>query len=105
MIRRPPRSTLFPYTTLFRPPAMPAPITAMRRAPALGRALEASGGLVAFFLTVDLEAAREAFMEQTFAGSGRFREACPCRPASPQRRSRPGPVTTLHPHRPPGGLR
>src|SRR5256886_12982831 len=24
MIRRPPRSTLFPYTTLFRPPAAPA---------------------------------------------------------------------------------
>src|SRR5258705_9528486 len=25
MIRRPPRSTLFPYTTLFRSPAAPAP--------------------------------------------------------------------------------
>src|SRR3712207_9036613 len=25
MIRRPPRSTLFPYTTLFRPPAQPLP--------------------------------------------------------------------------------
>src|SRR2546426_8439936 len=25
MIRRPPRSTLFPYTTLFRSPAMPPP--------------------------------------------------------------------------------
>src|SRR5258708_27467616 len=25
MIRRPPRSTLFPYTTLFRSPATPAP--------------------------------------------------------------------------------
>src|SRR2546429_4358743 len=24
MIRRPPRSTLFPYTTLFRPPGVPA---------------------------------------------------------------------------------
>src|SRR3712207_7674786 len=27
MIRRPPRSTLFPYTTLFRSPAMVAPCT------------------------------------------------------------------------------
>src|SRR3712207_9064441 len=26
MIRRPPRSTLFPYTTLFRSPSVPAPI-------------------------------------------------------------------------------
>src|SRR2546430_10155496 len=25
MIRRPPRSTLFPYTTLFRSPGLPAP--------------------------------------------------------------------------------
>src|SRR5438034_8397601 len=38
MIRRPPRSTLFPYTTLFRSPASPSarcftatPITARRR--------------------------------------------------------------------------
>src|SRR5258708_31993718 len=28
MIRRPPRSTLFPYTTLFRSPASPAPRSA-----------------------------------------------------------------------------
>src|SRR3712207_9025216 len=28
MIRRPPRSTLFPYTTLFRSPPMPSPPTA-----------------------------------------------------------------------------
>src|SRR5438874_6927954 len=27
MIRRPPRSTLFPYTTLFRSPVMPPPTT------------------------------------------------------------------------------
>src|SRR5260370_42052149 len=26
MIRRPPRSTLFPYTTLFRSPVVPAPV-------------------------------------------------------------------------------
>src|SRR3712207_8869200 len=30
MIRRPPRSTLFPYTTLFRSPAMPAPDRPLR---------------------------------------------------------------------------
>src|SRR3989475_9956909 len=30
MIRRPPRSTLFPYTTLFRSPAEPARRTALR---------------------------------------------------------------------------
>src|SRR5438309_5118610 len=33
MIRRPPRSTLFPYTTLFRSPAPPAPRPATRRPP------------------------------------------------------------------------
>src|SRR5436190_6524217 len=35
MIRRPPRSTLFPYTTLFRSPAAP-PWTAPRRPPPPG---------------------------------------------------------------------
>src|SRR3712207_8395163 len=30
MIRRPPRSTLFPYTTLFRSPATPAPLRPVR---------------------------------------------------------------------------
>src|SRR5256885_14306433 len=34
MIRRPPRSTLFPYTTLFRSPHCPAPQRAGARAPA-----------------------------------------------------------------------
>src|SRR2546426_8280701 len=29
MIRRPPRSTLFPYTTLFRSPATPPPVLTM----------------------------------------------------------------------------
>src|SRR5256885_10658864 len=34
MIRRPPRSTLFPYTTLFRsPPASLAPVSALPQAP------------------------------------------------------------------------
>src|SRR5215204_7431089 len=34
MIRRPPRSTLFPYTTLFRSPAVPGPIRRQTRLPA-----------------------------------------------------------------------
>src|SRR5690348_17900148 len=32
MIRRPPRSTLFPYTTLFRSPSMPSFAVAVRHA-------------------------------------------------------------------------
>src|SRR2546423_10960413 len=42
MIRRPPRSTLFPYTTLFRSPSSPAPLTVgvvsipFVRSPAIG---------------------------------------------------------------------
>src|SRR2546429_4394344 len=47
MIRRPPRSTLFPYTTLFRsrgPPAMPARRRAPRPADAFAlRAMPAAG--------------------------------------------------------------
>src|SRR2546429_6984793 len=34
MIRRPPRSTLFPYTTLFRSPSTSAPVRARFSAPA-----------------------------------------------------------------------
>src|SRR3989442_10110643 len=34
MIRRPPRSTLFPYTTLFRSPRPPAPVGASQGGPA-----------------------------------------------------------------------
>src|SRR5256885_12769252 len=30
MIRRPPRSTLFPYTTLFRSPSLPKPLKPIR---------------------------------------------------------------------------
>src|SRR5258708_31052725 len=38
MIRRPPRSTLFPYTTLFRSPGIGAPAgTAVAGVPAYGR--------------------------------------------------------------------
>src|SRR3712207_7285439 len=42
MIRRPPRSTLFPYTTLFRSPAPPSGVTQARPEilEALTRALE-----------------------------------------------------------------
>src|SRR5437879_9094120 len=40
MIRRPPRSTLFPYTTLFRSLAEPTPPDAMRYAE-LGRYIDA----------------------------------------------------------------
>src|SRR2546427_8133096 len=39
MIRRPPRSTLFPYTTLFRSPATP-PARSGRAEPARGRRVE-----------------------------------------------------------------
>src|SRR5256885_3446333 len=37
MIRRPPRSTLFPYTTLFRSLRLPGPAGGLRRAPARAR--------------------------------------------------------------------
>src|SRR2546422_6133313 len=37
MIRRPPRSTLFPYTTLFRSPTQPGKITFARSHVAAGR--------------------------------------------------------------------
>src|SRR2546426_7534305 len=38
MIRRPPRSTLFPYTTLFRSPLLPCARTQIRRRDLRGRA-------------------------------------------------------------------
>src|SRR6266540_5068838 len=37
MIRRPPRSTLFPYTTLFRSPDAARPAAFLRHAPGRGR--------------------------------------------------------------------
>src|SRR3712207_9401350 len=43
MIRRPPRSTLFPYTTLFRSRAPPSTGSAARRAPGPGRRSVRSG--------------------------------------------------------------
>src|SRR5204863_7586048 len=39
MLRRPPRSTLFPYTTLFRSPRDPGDDPQVRRGPAPGPAL------------------------------------------------------------------
>src|SRR2546426_9370786 len=48
MIRRPPRSTLFPYTTLFRSGVLPADRAGRSAAPAAGRVVRehdrASGG-------------------------------------------------------------
>src|SRR3712207_8561808 len=47
MIRRPPRSTLFPYTTLFRSPPCPSPVVALcSRAPLLRLTWEASTTIV-----------------------------------------------------------
>src|SRR2546425_12695386 len=44
MIRRPPRSTLFPYTTLFRsPPKIPVPAGAGLDGPLAGRLVAAAG--------------------------------------------------------------
>src|SRR3989449_11015526 len=49
MIRRPPRSTLFPYTTLFRSLAdvAPSPVVELNRAVAIGLAQGAAAGLAA----------------------------------------------------------
>src|SRR3989442_10047577 len=44
-IRRPPRSTLFPYTTLFRSTAMPSSSTATATAPGGTGASAGSGGV------------------------------------------------------------
>src|SRR3712207_8446408 len=59
MIRRPPRSTLFPYTTLFRSPHVPAQ-DALTRRPELG-----DGGLRAGVLQagLDLHAAESTVLE------------------------------------------
>src|SRR3712207_8495545 len=44
MIRRPPRSTLFPYTTLFRSPAVHRPAGRRPRDPRRGGAVAVRGG-------------------------------------------------------------
>src|SRR2546427_8493282 len=43
MIRRPPRSTLFPYTTLFRSHSSGAPLQELAERPARGQSLAGSG--------------------------------------------------------------
>src|SRR3989441_13080215 len=65
MIRRPPRSTLFPYTTLFRSPVMGAAaflIAEYLAIPygqvALAAAIPAGLYYLALFVQVDLEAAK-----------------------------------------------
>src|SRR2546430_17044165 len=45
MIRRPPRSTLFPYTTLFRSPAKCRYRTLLRRSPSPSRLLVGIGNM------------------------------------------------------------
>src|SRR2546425_490584 len=47
MIRRPPRSTLFPYTTLFRSLRHQTPVTRVRYAPARWETLAYRGTMVA----------------------------------------------------------
>src|SRR3712207_6926782 len=56
MIRRPPRSTLFPYTTLFRSAALGAPMQMLERVPT---APEALGWLAASTLQVELPVLQE----------------------------------------------
>src|SRR3989442_8973104 len=48
MIRRPPRSTLFPYTTLFRSPAFDAEVVAALRARGHEVTIEEGHGVFAF---------------------------------------------------------
>src|SRR2546427_6270724 len=62
MIRRPPRSTLFPYTTLFRSPALRSADSASRlnvRGRASQSASAASGRVHAFALNADAAAVLE----------------------------------------------
>src|SRR2546425_5354945 len=64
MIRRPPRSTLFPYTTLFRSPAgrrfcaMPSLISSLSLVTSVGRALFRILGAAPLTPSDDPEAAR-----------------------------------------------
>src|SRR2546427_13276388 len=51
MIRRPPRSTLFPYTTLFRSEPLPAPGSPLSRRRFLARATYAYAGASATLAT------------------------------------------------------
>src|SRR5260370_5595808 len=61
MIRRPPRSTLFPYTTLFRSHRLLMPDGSVKHLHVLARALEPSSGELEFVGAVtDITAARRA---------------------------------------------
>src|SRR2546430_11574138 len=63
MIRRPPRSTLFPYTTLFRSPTRPSPLSASARR--RGRSLARGGAGLASRRTAHLERRRVRSEEHT----------------------------------------
>src|SRR2546430_13462844 len=69
MIRRPPRSTLFPYTTLFRPPTAGAPV-AMTKQPA-GQLMLPNASRQ--FLTVEPLAPGEFSATRTYFGRTAFR--------------------------------
>src|SRR2546430_8471428 len=93
MIRRPPRSTLFPYTTLFRSPPGGRPIGRLVRAPSLPRLRLHAGG--ALDLRRDPEAApgpRGALRRRPpdpaplLAAAGARRVAGPWRQAGGERR-------------------
>src|SRR5438874_8133615 len=58
MIRRPPRSTLFPYTTLFRSKRTAAPAVAPQAEPQPPRRRLLSGGRLFFVLVTDRKSTR-----------------------------------------------
>src|SRR3712207_7931401 len=61
MIRRPPRSTLFPYTTLFRSRLIARPVQVRRRPPALvQRGDAAARGLQQLLVRAELDRVRRA---------------------------------------------
>src|SRR2546428_9604932 len=69
MIRRPPRSTLFPYTTLFRSPiATPAAMPPIARAVHIGRPRRVENGRVRVF---HARGARRLRDHREAAGAGR----------------------------------
>src|SRR2546430_13421264 len=55
MIRRPPRSTLFPYTTLFRSAPVAAPAATLELGAALGRLLVATDGRTVQEITLRID--------------------------------------------------
>src|SRR3989442_10249541 len=69
MIRRPPRSTLFPYTTLFRGPLVARPIRALWEPDAAGRLAEVAA--VRFDGGAELEVDRLVAAEERGGAVGR----------------------------------